>query len=108
MLLGLLSILNEGNAIDSHRQRVVYVRWGHVLLSSWLDTSEQRTVVHQAAAVPMLQPLMAPPQQHYLPPPPAYLPPLETTRDLAGGVVSQGKGYQQITSWQVSTTSSRM
>lgn len=79
-----------------------------MLLSSWLDTSEQRTVVHQAAAVPMLQPLMAPPQQHYLPPPPAYLPPLETTRDLAGGVVSQGKGYQQITSWQVSTTSSRM
>lgn len=58
-------------------------------------------MVHQAAPAPLLQPLLAP-MQPYLPPPPSYLPPLENTRDLAGGVVSQGKGYQQITSWQVS------
>ncbi len=57
-------------------------------------------MVHQAVSEPMLQPLLAP-QQSYLPPPPAYLPPLEHTRDLAVGVVSQAKGYQQITSWQV-------
>jgi len=71
-----------------------------VLLSSWLETSQERTVVHQAVPDPMLQPLLAP-QQSYLPPPPAYLPPLDHTRDLAVGVVSQAKGYQQITSWQV-------
>ena len=70
-----------------------------MLLSSWLETSQERTVVHQAVPEPMLQPLL-PPQQSYLPSP-AYLPPLEHTRDLAVGVVSQAKGYQQITSWQV-------
>ncbi|DBB16594.1 TPA: hypothetical protein ACH3X3_014851 [Trebouxia sp. C0006] len=74
-------------------------KWGHVLLSSWLETSQERTVVHQAVPEPMLQPLL-PPQQSYLPSP-AYLPPLEHTRDLAVGVVSQAKGYQQTTSWQV-------
>ncbi|KAL3142941.1 hypothetical protein ABBQ38_003227 [Trebouxia sp. C0009 RCD-2024] len=77
-------------------------KWGHVLLSSWLDTSEEMTVMHQAPPpMPMMQPLMALPQQPYLPPPPSYLPPLQNTRDLSGGVVSQGKGYQQLTSWQV-------
>ena len=77
-------------------------KWGHVLLSSWLDTSEERTVMHHSSPPPpMMQPLMAPPQQSYLPPPPSYLPPLQNARDLGGGVVSQGKGYQQLTSWQV-------
>ena len=77
-------------------------KWGHVLLSSWLDTSEERTVMHQSSPPPpMMQTLMALPQQPYLPPPPSYLPPLQNTRDLGGGVVSQGKGYQQLTSWQV-------
>lgn len=79
-------------------------KWGHVLLSSWLDTSEERTVMHQSSP-PMMQTLMAVPQQPYLPPPPSYLPPLQNTRDLGGGVVSQGKGYQQLTSWQVNATS---
>ena len=77
-------------------------KWGHVLLSSWLDTSEERTVMHQSSPPPpMMQTLMTLPQQPYLPPPPSYLPPLQNTRDLGGGVVSQGKGYQQLTSWQV-------
>ena len=79
-------------------------KWGHVLLSSWLDTSEERTVMHQSSPPPpMMQPLMALPQQPYQPPPPSYLPPLQNTRDLGGSVVSQGKGYQQLTSWQVRT-----
>ena len=82
-------------------------RWGHVLLSSWLDMAEEKTIMYQAGSTqPLLQPLLAPapaPAPTYVPPPPAYLPPLETTRDLAvGGVMAQGKGYQQITSWQVS------
>lgn len=62
--------------------------------------------MYQAGAPqPLLQPLLATaPAAAHLPPPPSYLPSLETTRDLAvGGVVAQGKGYQQITSWQVST-----
>lgn len=77
-------------------------KWGHVLLSSWLDTSEERTIMHQSSPPPMMQTLMAP-QQSYLPPPPSYLPPIESTRDLGSGVMSQGKGYQQLTSWQVTT-----
>lgn len=82
-------------------------RWGHVLLSSWLDIAEEKTIMYQAGmAQPLLQPLLTPaPAPAYVPPPPAYLPPLESTRDLAvGGVVAQGKGYQQITSWQVTST----
>lgn len=75
-----------------------------MLLSSWLDIAEEKTIMYQADNTqPLLQPLLpAAPAPAYVPPPPAYLPPLEMTRDLAvGGVVAQGKGYQQITSWQV-------
>lgn len=89
------------------RYYVACCRWGHVLLSSWLDIAEEKTIMYQAGSTqPLLQPLLAPapaPAPTYVPPPPAYLPPLETIRDLAvGGVMAQGKGYQQITSWQVS------